>query len=178
MEMDNTCLQGGEGMHRSWRYAPPPLSSLLGGARAHHRHGTTGRDRRNGGSHSRARTRGLALELVPCDLCPAQGGEGMHRSWRYVPPPLSSLLGGARAHHRHGTTGRDRRNGGSHSRARTRGLALELVPCDLCPATCGRRRAAQCVAIRVGWRPLHRLPFPLRPVCCVVALPAAGHPPP
>ena len=27
MEMDNTCLQGGEGMHRSWRYAPPP--SLL-----------------------------------------------------------------------------------------------------------------------------------------------------
>ena len=24
MEMGNTRLQGGEGMHRSWRYAPPP----------------------------------------------------------------------------------------------------------------------------------------------------------
>ena len=26
MEMGNTRLQGGEGMHRSWRYAPPPPS--------------------------------------------------------------------------------------------------------------------------------------------------------
>jgi hypothetical protein len=87
----------------------------------------------------------------------------MHRSGAMRRPLLSSLFGGARAHHRHGTTGRDRRYGGSRSRARICGLALELEPSDLCPATCGRRRAAQCVAIRVGWRPLHRVPFPPPP---------------
>ena len=49
---DNVC--------REEIYAPlaqlvAALSSLLGGVRTQHRHGTAGRDRRNGGSHARAR---------------------------------------------------------------------------------------------------------------------------
>ena len=46
-------MQGGDIC--ATRAAVAALSSLLGGVRTRHRHGTAGRDRRSGGSHTRAR---------------------------------------------------------------------------------------------------------------------------